>query len=136
MQVKSLPQLEGTVQTWRDGRYRIYTVEHIDFDTLPQYRDGGPPMIAINGYNVSYSTLSRMFSSANVIAADDGLHGLSIFTTLYDQDGMYAGSERHELDGTRYATQRDASRAAFEAGALGFMVYERDVERLGLPAAA
>jgi hypothetical protein len=136
MQVKSLPQLQGSIEPWRDGRYRVYTVEHIEFDALPQYSDGGPAMIALGAYNVSYRTLDRMFSSAAVIAADDGMHVLSIFTTLYDADGMYAGSAKHELDGTRYPTQLDARRAAFEAGAIGFMVYERDVERLGLPAAA
>lgn len=136
MQVTSLPQVQGAHEGWRDGRYRIYTAEHIDFDALPSYSDGGPAKVAHDGWCVSYSSLSRAMSSASVIAADDGMHTLSIHRGAHyeqvDGETRYV-AEYHPLDRTKYALQSDAQRAAFEGGATAFMVYERDAAKWGLP---
>lgn len=136
MQVKSAPAIQGEREPWRDGRYRIYTHEHLDFDALPSYRDGGPATVVVDGYSMSTSSVSRVLSSASVIAADDGMRTLNLSTPILDGEGSTAvitGFDKHPLDGTRYATDVDARRAAFDAGALAFMVYERDAAKWGLP---
>lgn len=124
----TLPPLQGTAYSWHDGRYRIYTVEQLPFDALPAHSDGGPAMVAHTEWGMSTSSLSAWMSSPSVAAADDGKHTLRVSRTV-GADGV----ERHELDGTRYDTNRDASRAAYEAGLLGFMVYERHAAKWGLP---
>lgn len=126
----ALPELAGERWSWRDGRYRVYTVAHLPFEALPAYADGGPATVALGVWGVSTSSLCRAFSSPSVAAADDGMHTLSVYR--FATPGG-ADIERHALDGTTYATGRDASRAAYEAGLLGFMVYERDAGRFGLP---
>lgn len=78
MQVKAIPAIQGKRYSWSDGRYRIYTRDHIDFDTLPSYDDGGPATVVIDGYSMSTSTLSRALSSPEVVAADDGMHTLNL----------------------------------------------------------
>lgn len=128
MQVRSLPpQVEGVT------RYRLYAREHIDFDALPSYHDGGPAMVVINGYQTSTSNLSG-FSSAAALSADDGKYTLNLSKPVRGPGGGIAGFDKHALDGTKYDTAREASRAAYDAGALAFMVYERNAAKWGLPA--
>lgn len=125
-----------------DGRYRLYTVDHVPFDRFPSYSDGGPSTVTHNGWNISTSSTCRVFSSPSVVAADDGMHTLRV-----TRDGRYVDTgvigphgtpvkeyvvTRHPLDGTKYATKRDADRAAYEAGALAFMVYEKNAAKYDL----
>jgi hypothetical protein len=126
MQVTSVPKLQS------DGRYRLYTSEHLDFDALPSYRDGGPSLVVVDGYCMSTSSVSG-FSSRAVLAADDGMHTLSLSKPVRGFEWDITRRDKHPLDGTKYATAPDARRAAFDAGAMAYMVYERDAAKWGLP---
>ncbi|MFI7608467.1 hypothetical protein ACIBTV_25405 [Micromonospora sp. NPDC049366] len=128
----SLPPLQG--QTWDnfDGRWRLYTVEHLSFDALPECGKGGPAKVAATNWTVSASSVSRALSSPGVVAADDGMHTLQVIR-LCGPTG--SDIEQHPLNGTKYASADEAWRAAYGAGLLGFMVYEGDAARFGLPTA-
>lgn len=137
MNVTSIPtQVHGEIRTYGDGRYRLWTVEHVAFDDVAPYSKGGPAKVVIDGWSTSTSSLSRIFSSASVVAADDGMHKVSA-----TRDGHYEEvdgetryvSTKHALHGQRFATQRDADRAVFNAGLTAFMVYEREAATHGFP---
>ncbi len=133
-----LPPLKGSAfADGYDGRYRVYTVELLPFDALPAYADGGPSKVVLDGWGVSFSRLCRALSSASVAAADDGMITLKVYEVRqgFNWAPCVPGDtrERHPLDGTKYATQRDADRAAYEAGLTGFMVYEKHAAGYGLP---
>lgn len=113
--------------------YRLWTVEHIEFDALPAYRDGGPAMVTVTPWYVSTSSLCPVFSSPSVVAADDGMVTLNIHRVCHELPGYV--TEGHVLDGTKYPTDREANRAAFRGGCLAFMVYDDEAERYGLPLA-
>lgn len=115
----SKPELQGFS---KERQYRLYTVEHVPFETFPAYAEGGPATTAHTEWSVSGSYLNRALSSPSVVAADDGLYTLHV----YRFEGSVTASIKHELDGTKYATDREATKAAYEAGVLAFMVYERD----------
>lgn len=122
------PMLRGAIYPGGyDGRYRLYTVDDVPFNRFPEY-PAGPSTVVVDGWSKSTSSLSRIFSSPSVVAADDGLHKLR----LTRHDGTGAVVERHALDGGKYRSQREATRAAYEAGCLAFMVYEKDADRYGL----
>lgn len=126
--VLAIPPLKGERYIDYDGRYRLWTAEHgLDFDAVPHNRDGGPSKATLNGWITSTSALDWVMSSASVVAADDGMHTLDVWR------GDPANPERHPLDGTKYPTQDDADRAAYNAGVTAFMVYERDARRFNLP---
>lgn len=128
--VVTVPELRGHQYEWSDDdtRHRVWTVAHgLDFDAVPDHDDGGPATVTVGGWQVSTMRLCAMLSSPSVVAADDGKYQLNLWR------GSPVLPDRHPLDGNRYASQRDADRAAYEAGALGFMVYQRDAERFGLP---
>jgi len=121
VRVTSMPPVQGARYTWRDGRYRVWTVGHgLPFDVLPSYGEGGPATVALDGWVASTRVLCKRLSSPAVVAADDGMITASVWR------GDFRNPERHPIDGTKYANGRDASRAMYEAGVLGFMVYERD----------
>lgn len=124
----NFPPVKGDVTEWRDGRYRIWTVQHVPFDQFPAYGEGGPAMVALGDWGVSTQSLCRLFSSQSVIDADDGKHELHVYRFPKEPGPM----ERHELYGTKYDTSRDADRAAYEAGVLGYMVYLCDEAEFGL----
>jgi hypothetical protein len=42
-------------------------------------------------------------------------------------------TERHDLDGQKFPTKRDADRAIFNAGGTAFMVYAKNAARQGFP---
>ena len=133
----SIPAERGEAHGSYDGRYRLYTVEHLPFDALPGYSHGGPSTVVTDGWSMSTSSICRFLSSASVAAADDGKHTLSLRRlrdgadhNSYDPEAW----EKHELDGGRYALRSDASEAAYNVGALAFMVYHRDAPKWGLPA--
>lgn len=123
------PALHGVIYAdGHDGRYRLYTIDYLPFGALPPHGNAGPGTVALNGWVTSTSTTSRGVASTHLALVDNGR------VTIGAHRG-YAGSgprERHELDGTTYATQADAARALYEAGLTGFMVFERDAARLGL----
>lgn len=117
----SVPAAQGVT------RYRLYTVEHLPFGALPSYRDGGPAKVALPGWAVSTSTVSRLFSSSEVVA--DGTVTLNL--RQYQPDTF--DYTPHALDKTTYPTQADADRASYEVGASAYMVYDRDAADWGLP---
>jgi hypothetical protein len=110
-----------------NGYYRLWTVGNgLDFDALPAYSDGGPPIVTVGGWIVSTSTTTRVRYDGGA-SEDDGMHTLSVWR------GDHAKPEQHPLCGTKYLSRRDADRAAYQAGVAAFMVYDRDTFRLGLP---
>jgi hypothetical protein len=104
----ALPTLEGT----SSRKYRCYGIEHVPFDTYPAYWDGGPATVARDGWGVSYHS-------------GYGIQGYE----LHAYEVPFTGA-KHELHGTLYASLRDASRAAYEAGLLAFLVYEDSATQL------
>lgn len=101
------------------GGFRVYTRQHCSFDRFPARNDGGPSLVTVDGWGVSYSTdVSHLYGGERT----DTQVKLSIAKNHGDEEGF----EFHALNGTKYDTTRDAQRAAFDAGALGFMVYEDD----------
>jgi hypothetical protein len=129
MTTTSQPELRGMQTASYDGRYRLYTADHLPYDALPRYRDGGPATVTLEPWSVSYSGLDRMFSSRSVVEADDGQWELHVYRVI--SQSPYA-NEKHPLYGTKYPTMDDASRAAYEAGCLGLMIYEKDAAKWGL----
>jgi hypothetical protein len=113
----------ATLPSLINGRYRVFTVEHLPYGALPAYPEG-PAQVTIEPWCVSTSSLSPL-SSPSVLAADDGMTTLSVHK-------MTGGCEHHAVHGTKHATKDDADRTAYEAGVTGYMIYERDRERLGI----
>lgn len=114
--------LEG-VDRWS---YRLVGVEDLSFGTFPSYDQGGPSLVTRGGWGVSYESLDRLFSSPSVVVADDGLVTLKVYqyTSATARTAIH-----HELHGSKYATRELASQAAYEAGCLSFMVYDRDAHK-------
>ncbi len=116
------PPVEGQIfPTGYDGRYRLYTIAHLPFDALPSYAEGGPAKVVLDPWDVSTTSPTE---------GEGGRVTLNVYPATSRQTG-----ERHPLDGTRYDDREDADRAAYDAGLLAFMVYERDAARYGLPTA-
>lgn len=123
MFVHTVPPMHGEIHPGGyDGRYRLYTVEHLPFDALPAYVDGGPAKVVL--YRWATSTTFPTY-------VEGGGCTLDVTLNVSGPDGF-----RHPLDGTVYATIRDAEQAVYEAGATAFMVYEREAARFGLPVEA
>lgn len=110
MTVRSKPELVDRGPLFRGG-YRLYDRTHCDFDDFPAWPEG-PGTVVHAGWGVSYSMPNS--EHPKVV-----LHA-------YKFEGEEEGFAKHELDGTEYDTKEDATRAAFEAGLLAFMVYEQD----------
>jgi hypothetical protein len=104
----ALPPLEGVSRR----KYRCYGIEHVPFDTYPDYWDGGPSIVVRDGWGVSYRS-------------GGGIQGYELRAYRVPFPGA-----KHELHGTRYADQRSATRAAYEAGLLAFLVYEESTDQL------
>lgn len=127
------PQMQGQKYDWHDGRYRIWTVNEVPYGRFPTYADHGPsavPMVTHTEWGVSYPRLCRVLSPPSVVAADDGKIELSI-SRIVEKPGNY-DVIRHPLDGTKYDTDSDAQRAAYEAGVVAYMVYVKDEAKYGL----
>jgi len=131
MDIAAYPPIKGTKYDWYDGRYRIWTVNDIPFDRLATNEYDRPGMVTHTEWGVSYPRMRRVLSSPEVVAADDGKIELSISRIEHKPEG---GCDiiKHPLDGTRYDTDRDVSRAAYEAGVIAFMVYVKDEAKYGL----
>lgn len=99
-----------------DGRARFYTVEHLPFDAMPAR--GGPYLAGLDRWAVSYSQSHRT-----------GMWTLSVVRL----EGRDVKIVRHELCDTTWPTGSDAQEAAYNAGVVGFMVYEKDAARWNLP---
>lgn len=84
--------------------YRIWTREHCAFEDFPQYRDGGPAMVTVGAYSVSYVTGSGIDGVELRIHTIDGAPGFRLVAL--------------------YATELEARRVAFNLGAIAFMAYE------------
>lgn len=95
--------------------YRLFTAaDGYDYDEFPH-----ASLVTTRGSHTSYSSLSRLFSSPSVVAADDGL--VTLHASVND--------EPHPLDGTKYPDHESARRAAYDAGLLARMVYEPREEK-------
>lgn len=108
------------------GGYRLFNVHDVTWElgcTLSPRNADGRGTVVIDGWGVSYSTGSWERRPGD----GDG----AVRLNAYKYHGPEEGFENHELYGTTYDTQVEASRAAFEAGLLAFMVYED--ERIGKP---
>lgn len=114
-----IPATQGTVSEHYDGRYRLYTVDVLPFDAVPTWAGGGPALVAHTSWGVSQST---------------GAHIEGARLNVYRYPGQTGWGERHPLDGTLYPDCDQAHRAAYEAGALAFMIYNKEAPRWGLPA--
>lgn len=113
-----------------DGRYRIWTVNEVPWGRFPSWPEG-PPTVAHTEWGVSYPRLCRWLSSPEVVAADDGMVELSVSRLQRNDDGR-TEIIRHPLNGSKYATDDDAQRAAYEAGLTAYMLYVRDEARHGI----
>lgn len=111
------PELKGSSL---HGGYRLYTRDELPFDDVPAVIDGGPATVVIDGWGVSYSTNIEWPGGRPNAAETDGRWQLK----AYKFEGPEEGFARHEIDGTIYEDRREATRAAYEAGLLAFMVYE------------
>ena len=123
---KGLPADDlAALGSYKRRTYRLITVAEAPFDAFPPYSEGGPAKVTNTEYSVSTSSLCGVLSSPEVVQRDDRKHTLNLSRRVpglpLSDPGAY---EKHPLDGTKYATQRDADRAAYEAGALAFMVYD------------
>lgn len=112
--LSGIPPLDGYEYGTVDGRYRRWTSAHgVQFGDLPAHHHGGPALVG-NGW-------------ACRIEADGG--GYKVRAVR----GSTGVVEVHPLHGQRFATKRDADRAAYEAGLTAYLVYERSAAAYGLP---
>jgi len=109
----SAPEVRQTVPSSRP--YRLWDIAHTTWADRP-----AGTLVAHDGWGVSYSMLDVTFSSREVVAEDD----LKVTLRLYRTDDGGGSFTYHDLHNTKYDTQDEAQRAAFEAGALAVMVYE------------
>lgn len=108
-------------------RYRVWTVNHIPYDHIPRYADGGAAIVVLDGWSTSTSSLNLGMSYGLDPATVDRRHTLHI--------SQWDGSRQigtHPLDGTRYDTREEADRAAYDAGLTGFFVKVADEAKYGL----
>ncbi|MBQ1048458.1 hypothetical protein KBX50_08265 [Micromonospora sp. C51] len=118
-QPASVPELKGERTSHRDGRYRVYTREHLPFDALPE---GHPGALVSLDWSVAVTREGRCGEYTYAVGA----------VRLVDGKDLV----QHALEGTPCESYRDGYRIAYEAGLLGFMVYEYDAARYGLPTVA
>lgn len=105
----TLPDLQQTLPG-RSRPYRLFTREHVDFDTF--YGIHG--LVTRDRWGVSYSQpMDENWKRTGEIE----IH-------VYDVRSTPGETEKHPLYGTRYLSEVAARRAAFDAGVLAFMVYE------------
>jgi hypothetical protein len=132
MNAASLPAIIDVPMDDHDYRYRVWTAAHgVDFDAVLAYNDLYPATTTVNGWNVSKSTTTRQhFDGSGVERVDDGRCTLNVWR------GDPSNPTRHpDLDGRKFETSRDADRAAYNAGVLGYFIPERRAFRHGLPTA-
>lgn len=100
--------------------YRLITVADAPFGTFPPYSEGGPSKVTATSWGTSQSSLCRILSSDSIVEKDDG----KITLNVYGRDPETGEFVKHPLDGTKYATSREADEAAYNAGLLAIMVYD------------
>jgi hypothetical protein len=105
-----VPELVGNLTRNHDGRYRMWTVDHIPFDEIPAYDPGtGVGLVAVDGWGLNW-------------------YGDALYAYRKETD------EYHPLHGQRgYSTRNDANRAWYDAGLMGLMAYENVAAQFGLP---
>lgn len=104
MTITSHPEIKQTLPG-RSNPYRLYTVEHCDWEDFA----GKASTVTSTRWGVSYSHTY-------------GEDGWTL--QVYDVSNMSEeGVEHHEIHGQVFDTQAEATRAAWEAGVLAFMVY-------------
>lgn len=97
--------------------YEFFTAEDTPFEDKVDLPESA--LVTTDDWCVSYTSLDRVLSAPEVVAEDDG----KVMLRIHRPFGGYGpGGDKHPLYGTKYDTRRDASKAAYEAGALKFMV--------------
>lgn len=117
--MSTLPALRGTETTASErrpfrGGYRIFHIDHLSYDQAQTMRGA---FVASTEWGVSYTL------GAHIDGAILNVHRVTFNPLVVT---------KHDLDGGTYPSRDDASRAAYEAGLLGYMVYED--HRMGLTA--
>lgn len=108
MTTRSLPEIRQTLPG-RSRPYRLYTVDHVDFDTFY----GLHSLVTCDRWGVSYQQeMDENWNRTGMIEL-----------RVYDVRSTPGETEKHALYGTTYLSEIAARRAAFEAGVLAFMVY-------------
>lgn len=131
MDVSTYPPIRGQKYGYGyDGRYRIWTVNEVPHGRFPRYNDGGPAMVVLEDYSKSVTVPCYLFGDRPADADDKVTLNLRRITGR-SATGL-PEMEPHELDGTKYDTDDDADRAAYEAGCTGYMVYVKNEARYGL----
>jgi hypothetical protein len=113
------PPVQGEEGSWRDGRYRVWTVNH--WRTFEALKAAGATQVALPEYSIAYTSLDRVFSSPSVVAADDG--GVTLSVRRVSPHQALLGEPVFER---RYQTTEEAVEAAWDRGYLGMMLYLRD----------
>lgn len=123
------PEIQGLLRK----PYRLWTIEHIPFDRLPAYSNGGPARVALDPWSISTSQLCKLFTSSSVIEKARAA-GTDNQVTLNAREIFLDGrpTRPHALDKTVYSSKRAADRAAYEAGLTAFLVYECDERKYNL----
>lgn len=85
--------------------YRLQTVADVPFGHYPDWDNGGPALVVVDGWGTSLSH-------------GDGIDGYRVNAYRVPWTG-----ERHELDGTCYPTRELADKAKYDAGLIAYMVY-------------
>lgn len=102
--------------------YRLYTIEHVPYGAFPRYRDGGPSMVAYDGWSVSTSSQTTAFGGT---ITEPG-HKVRVMRNPCRLGEPYDATktEQHPIDGQVFATDDEAVQAQYEAGVLAYMVFE------------
>lgn len=108
MQTMQVPEMQGMETMNGAYRYRVWDKWVCEYDDFPHYRNGGPSMVSINGWCVSYTT-------------ESGVDGVLLRLVQYDK-----GVEIARYEPRRFYCEDDARRVAFAVGAIAFMVYVND----------
>lgn len=112
----------GGVLRGQDNRYRVWTADCVDFDAVPALADGGPVLVAVGGW------------STRVQADGDSGQWYVDATRTVTYEPLVV--EQSPVHGVLYPSEREAWRAAYDAGLCGFLVQEVDRYRYGLGATA
>lgn len=104
----TLPEIRQTLPG-RSRPYRLYTVDHVAFDTFY----GVHNMVTLDRWGVSYhQEMDENWKSTGMVEL-----------RVYDVRSVPGETVKHPLYGTTYYSDVAARRAAFDAGVLAFMVY-------------
>jgi hypothetical protein len=112
MTVRTMPEIQQTLPG-RTTPYRLFTVEHCDWEDFAPAGLARPPVVTLAPWGTSYTQeMDENWERTGMVE----MH-------VYDVRSVPGETVKHPLYGTTYPTQEQATRAAWEAGVLAFMVY-------------